>query len=369
MPFLKIRSALSSWKNKLLFMPGKIKKLEPINIRKKKIVHMIKMIAFVLLLIIVLRAIKYIQHSWVYISLWLIAVGIIFKISNYYLTTPKYRYSIKQESFFNKTLSSMLYLMMSILFMFAMYQLINILLPSTYFFDKIYPSLIGTGIGALLVFQINRFKENSDEIKRYQAASNHAIFALKQQFENLLLIETELSRWRSESLVDERLVKMRPYLNFVALPSLNFENLNWLLETDHRNILGELTVAHNRYLTVLGIIELRKQIISRVDDHLEKVIENQEFKDGIVPYQFILDHLTDRQITELNQSCEYILEHNLSAIYFHYDIIEQFNAILKEIWPDDIFIKLEPMKDILRRISLDLAPNPDKLNIHRIEIN
>lgn len=251
-----------------------------------------------------------------------------------------------------------------------------------YFFDKIFPSLIGTGVGAWLAFQVKRLQDKNDETKRQKTAGNFALFTLVQQVNDLLQTERALAEWRPEAMKSTRWIEMKSILGFSEMPALHAEDLGWLLETNDRNILGRLMAARNGYLSVHGLLEHRKQIKFRVDDHLEKEIQ----KAGLVltgskiPTDFLMEHLTERQIVELKQSTEDLLTFSSDVLHDQFEVMEDLHKALKKIWPKSVFVKLEPKEVLLKRHNLKL-PYPSHVldtsshtdlktpAIHRIEVN
>lgn len=247
-----------------------------------------------------------------------------------------------------------------------------------YFFDKVFPPLLGTLVGASLAFFVKRLQDKSDEKKKRIEAANYSLFVLVQQTNDLIQTERVLSEWRPEERRQTRWIEMKPVLGFTEQLPLRTENLNWLLATEHRNLLGRYMAARNGHLTVMGLIEQRKQIKGRVDDHLEREITKAGLptkENSLISSDFLDKILSGRQVVELTQSAENLLEFNVSILVDHFEVIEQLHAAFKKIWPKESFIKLEPKEDLLNRYGLILqCPSPTSEaaigpRIHRFEVN
>jgi hypothetical protein len=252
------------------------------------------------------------------------------------------------------------------LFLKALLFLVNIsvsigLLVREYFSDKIFSSLVGTALGAGLAFGAKWIQDRRDEVKRQKAAANFALFALTQQVNHLINYERELAKYRPESKKASRWIEMPPFLITSELPLLHTEDLSWLLETSDRNLLGRLMAARNGYLAVLSLIKQRIEIKGRVDEHIEKKIQNAglHFQGRGCSESFLREHLTDRQEFELRQSTETLLTMNSDVIHDHFEVIEAMHVALKQIWPKSIFIKLGPKEALLKKWNISL-PEPSK---------
>lgn len=125
-------------------------------------------------------------------------------------------------------------------------------------------TLVAAYYGAKFAFQFQNDKELIAEKKHNIISANTAIFTLSRMANKLFIYQRDI---------------IEPFLNkataFIEMPptldidkehiKLNIETLYFLLQTNDRNILGEVLIEEERYRSAIDAINKRSQL------HLEEV--------------------------------------------------------------------------------------------------
>ncbi|MBA4368820.1 MAG: hypothetical protein C0403_14430 [Desulfobacterium sp.] len=120
--------------------------------------------------------------------------------------------------------------------------------------------------------------------------------------------------------------------------SIKFENLSFLLGMDDVNLLGELSIAEEKYKTALDAINIRSTI------HFQEVqakLELQGIKEG---GDYSMDHLEkslgNRLFTILQRSTQEVIEHVEEAIAYLESTGNKLNEVLKNSYPQEKIISI-----------------------------
>ena len=230
-----------------------------------------------------------------------------------------------------------------------------------FFLDKVFPGLLGTGVGAWLAFWSKGRMDARDEIKKHKASANYAMFVLQRHVNELVCLEKELNAWRPEATKNRRWLEMMPLQQYSELPHLQIEDLSWMIQQSNPNLLARLMLSRDKMLTVHGCLETRRQVKQRVNDRIEDKTKDMVFTSGEVPVDFLLGFLTGRQMVELELSADSLLDCTADALHFNYEIAHDLHQAFRKIWPDPKvrIIHLEPKATLLKRHNLVL-PEPNR---------
>lgn len=226
-----------------------------------------------------------------------------------------------------------------------------------FFLDKVFPGLVGTGLGAWLAFWSKGRMDARDEIKKQKASANYAMFVLQRHVNELVCLEKELNAWRPEATKDRRWLEMMPLQQYAELPHLQIEDLSWMIQKSDPNLLARLMVARDKMLTVHGCLETRMQVKQRVNDHLEEKTKNMVFTSGEVSIDFLLGLMTNRQRVELELSADSLLECAAEAFHYQFEIAGDLHRAFRKLWPNPKvrIIHLESKDVLLKRHNLSLS--------------
>lgn len=204
-------------------------------------------------------------------------------------------------------------------------------------------SFMGTLFGALLAFFIKRAQDKREEEKKHINQGNMALFAIKLQIDTLLQYESILNEWRTKEARAHAWMGIKSILEPTEKPVINLDELGWLLESSDPNILTDIMIARNGYLTAISVNEHRAKIKKGVDEHIEREMQKEmpNFNDKFIPSEFLEKVLTPKEIGELKQSAEFMLDHTLDALHSNLETIGKLNKILKEMWPKSRFITID----------------------------
>lgn len=246
-----------------------------------------------------------------------------------------------------------------------------------YFFDKVFPPVVGTFLGACLAFAVKWLQDRREEKKVRVAAANYSLFVLVQQLNDLVQTEVTMPPWLPDTEQRTRWLDMKTIVGFNEILPLRTEDLGWLLQTKYRNLLGRYMSARNGYLTVQGLITVRHEIKEELNGHLEteSVKAGLSHLEEFLPPEFLAAHISTRQRIRLTDITEGLILHNGLALQEHYQLLSQMHGAFKEIYPDEIMIKLDLVNDPLKQFGLSLREvNPQdqtgsQPRVHRIEVN
>ncbi len=207
-----------------------------------------------------------------------------------------------------------------------------------YFFDKVFPGLLGTFMGAALALRSKSYLDSRDQRKKQRIAGNFALFGLAQYINFLLTVERLLVEWRDPSLSDKVWFCVPMMDDFSEPPALPIEDLDFLLSSSDPNLLGELVICRNLVLTLKGIIEKRNQQKVRANEFLERELGQLIALEQAIPWEFCKKNLSPRLQAELSISAEVILTESTRSITFIHATARKLERALREKWPGEKFI-------------------------------
>lgn len=196
-------------------------------------------------------------------------------------------------------------------------------------------TLVAAFYGAKYAFQFQKDKETEDSKNRNVVNGNNSIFALMRMANKLAIFQRQI---------------INPIRNsparFLEMPStitqekddikLNIEKLYFLLETDDRNLLGEIMVEEDRYRSAIDAINLRSQL------HLHEVqplLERAGFVAG-GQYSFaqIEGMLGQRLYATISQATDDVIRHVDATVVSIKSVSDKLTASLKKQYPDEKII-------------------------------
>lgn len=199
-------------------------------------------------------------------------------------------------------------------------------------------TLAAAYFGALFAFKFQERKEERKIRTNNIAAGNHAMFLLFRQFNELSVIQKQIIE--SARTHPAKFVVMRPVLP-LNCESLRFEvsNLSFLLETKHRQVLMDLLIEEGRFHAAVQTLNERSKI------HLHDVQPVFQ-KAGIVEGgDYSLSQLEEAMgnclFVQLNQATDQMIDHIDDSIKSLPQMGDKLYEVLKELYPDEIFIKFK----------------------------
>lgn len=202
-------------------------------------------------------------------------------------------------------------------------------------------TLVAAFYGARYAFQFQKNKEKEDIKNRNVVNGNSAIFNIMRMTTTLRNIQTQIIDPARNLPV--RYLQMRPILHLMDdAIRLNIESLYFLLETEERNILGELVTEEERYRTALDIINERSHLHR---EEIQPLLEQAGIIEG-GDYSFaqIEKALGIRLYTTIQQITEQAINHIDNTVISLKQTADKLKTSLKKIYPDEIIIGFEITK-------------------------
>lgn len=255
------------------------------------------------------------------------------------------------------------------------------------FINKLMPSLISGLFGATFVFFINWLEKKHSETSRRKTSGNYAMLVLVQHVNELVLWEKILSEWRLPENKRTGWLQLKQLIHASELPLLHTEDLAWLLDTEHRNLVGEFLSARDGVKTVHECITRRNQIKVIVGEKLQNYLKEHPeslHNDGYIDDKALHTALGMGDIVELRESFEAVLDSCQATLLQNARLMSKFHTALKSIWPRSKFIRFESFEKVLDENGLRLegetilpsknlidpaASQASAENIYRIYVN
>ncbi len=199
-------------------------------------------------------------------------------------------------------------------------------------------TLVAAFLGARYAFQFQKDKEKEENKKRNVVNGNSAIFNMMRMTTTLRSVQIQIIEPARDRPI--RFLQMQPTLHLITDDiKLNIESLYFLLETDERNILGELVTEEARYRSALQAINERSRI------HREEVQPLLE-RAGIVEggdYSLaqIENALGNRLYITIQQATEEAINLVDKTVVSLKEVADKLRASLKKVYPDEIIIGFE----------------------------
>ena len=127
--------------------------------------------------------------------------------------------------------------------------------------EALQPAVVPLGaafLGAWLAFRLEDNARARQTVRDQVEAVNKALFVLIRQVNSLINTQTQIINPHRED--PDCYINMRPSLPKASgSPTLDLDSLSFLLETDDRNLLGELLVEQERFEAALQAMNERSR--------------------------------------------------------------------------------------------------------------
>lgn len=209
------------------------------------------------------------------------------------------------------------------------------------FFTSYVPALatlVAAFCGANYAFQLQMEKEIADNKRRNVVNANIAIFSLIRMRNKLLNFQEQIIKPHHNNDL-KSFLEMPPTLDLLKDDiKLNIESLYFLLETDDRNLLGELSCEEGRYRSALDAINDRSQLHRQ---EIQPSLERAGFAHGIdYSEEQIKDMIGQRLYIILQESTTQVKNHVDSTADSLKKITDKLTASLKKQYPNETIIRL-----------------------------
>jgi hypothetical protein len=171
------------------------------------------------------------------------------------------------------------------------------------------------------------------------AAGNRAIFVLIRQFNTLKTFQTQI--------IDPVRDDPGAFLNIRAsLPfsydslTVDFDSLSFLLETNHRQVLGELFIEEERFRSAIQAINERWRIHLNICQPLLEgvgIIEGGEYTPEQI--QAALGHCL---VLQLKRAMDAVVQHVDKTVESSLAVGEKLYTVQKSLFPKHSIIRFEP---------------------------
>jgi hypothetical protein len=197
-------------------------------------------------------------------------------------------------------------------------------------------AMLGTFLGALFAFRLNENKEQAKLENEQKAALNRALLVLARQRNAAALISRLLAPYKS---------RIELAINFPAHfpPSYSelvhkFDDLSFLLETGHANMLMRLTIEQERFHQMLECLRVRNEFyVNEVQPAIEQLSLNGKSTTG----DQIAASLGERVFGGAMNGAEQVYDHVENAVTSLATMHTDLFAVAKKIFPHDPFVMFE----------------------------
>lgn len=152
-------------------------------------------------------------------------------------------------------------------------------------------------LGAACAFAYERRKRLDEAREKRIVSLRDAQFALQSRINSFLVIATQYLKKHEKN--PNRWVDLPPVLNVTNAPPIPLAELSFLLDNIDPNLLGEITVAWNRFDTVCRVITHR----NRMHDEFQRLFEQGAISQH---FQVQLTHFTDALYERLPDAVTYM---------------------------------------------------------------
>lgn len=194
-------------------------------------------------------------------------------------------------------------------------------------------TLLAAFSGAKYAFQFQNDKELKTEKANNIIAANKAIFTLSRMANSLYVYQRDFINPLRDT--EAAFLELRPTLDMEKeLIKLDIEGLYFLLQTEDRNLLGELIIEEERYRTAIDVINARsKTHLQEVQPVLEKA-GFQSNSTKIVTHDEIEKILGNRLYSTIKQSTEDVIFHVDSTVESLKQVADKLKEGVKNVYPD-----------------------------------
>lgn len=193
--------------------------------------------------------------------------------------------------------------------------------------------------GAICAFWLNDNAKARETEQQQVAAVNRAIFALVQQFNTLKVIQRQIIEPSRNDKA--KFINMQPSLPITTQPpTMNFDELSFLLETEERNFLMEMMVEKERFETALQAMNERSRL------HLEvlqpKMAAAEIVEGGDYTVNYITGVLGESFTFHIQRATEVAITRIDETIASNQDFTNRFHAAMKRLFPQHSIVFFEP---------------------------
>jgi hypothetical protein len=199
-------------------------------------------------------------------------------------------------------------------------------------------TLLAAFYGAKYAFQLHKDKEIEDTKKRNVVNGNTAIFNMMRMTSTLRNVQRQIV----DPVRDHpaRFLQMQPTLHSSNdYMKLNIETLYFLLETDDRNLLGELATEEARYQIALDAINERSRLHR---EEVQPLLERAGFVEGgdasLAQFEKALGN---RLYITMQQATEQAIEHVDNTVLSLNQVADKLRTSLKKEFPNENIIGFE----------------------------
>jgi hypothetical protein len=196
-------------------------------------------------------------------------------------------------------------------------------------------TLLAAFYGAKYAFQFQKDKE-LDELKNLNLThANSIVFDLMRMANTLFIYQRDFINPIKSS--PSYFLKLRPSPPLEKLVHLNIEGLYFLLETDHRNLVGEIIAEEEKYRSVIDSINARSRL------HLE------QFQPALEQYSLhgepslnsIRASVGDRIYVSLKNSTDEVINQVENYVVSLEAVGNKLTKCIKQIYPNDAVISFK----------------------------
>jgi hypothetical protein len=173
---------------------------------------------------------------------------------------------------------------------------------------------------------------------------------LIQHINELVNWEKLISEWRLPENKAAGWLALKSLVHASELPLLHTEDLAWLLETEHRNLVGEFLSARDGVRTVHECIKRRNDIKEKAGEKLQNYFKEHPeslLEDGYFDDNTLNAALGRGDIIELRESFGILMDACQATLIQNAQLMTSLHAALKSIWPRTKFIRFDSFENIL----------------------
>ncbi|WP_047534037.1 hypothetical protein [Methylotenera sp. N17] len=196
-------------------------------------------------------------------------------------------------------------------------------------------TLLAAFYGAKYAFQFQNDKELNEIKRRNLEHVNSVIFDLMRMANALFVYKRDFINPIKNS--PNYFIELRPSQPLEKLVHLKIEGLYFLLETEHRNLVGEIIAEEEKYRSAIDSINARSKFhLEEFQPALEKyVLSNHHTVDSIRAL------VGDRIYVSLKNSSDTIIDQVDDYTISIENIGNKLTQCIKQIYPNDVIISFK----------------------------
>jgi len=197
-------------------------------------------------------------------------------------------------------------------------------------------TLVAAFYGAKYAFEFQRKKEVEDQKKKDLTAANITIFNLMRMANSLLVFKKQIiDPFRGKP---SAFLEMPPVLHTVGEDiNINANSLYFLLQTEERNLLGEIMVEERRYHTAIQSINERSSLHR---NEIQPLLERAGIQQGgVYSMEDIEKALGERMFVTINQATDQLIARVDQAIASIQSVSSKLADCMKNMHPDECVIR------------------------------